>query len=770
MTNRPLLTRVAAPDTLLSAWQRIHAKRSKGGIDRVTVEEFAADAPAQLETLRRELIEDRYIPQPLLQVSIPKENGTNEKRTLGLPTVRDKIAQEAVRSVIEPRLDRTFLDCSYGYRPRRGPQRAIARVNHYLTSMKRRWITAADIDDFFGTIDHGLLIERLHPVLQDEAVLRLIELWVKMGSVDARSRWHDVYSGVSQGGVISPLLANFYLHPFDQSLVSRNFGLIRYADNFVILSSDRAEAERALVEATDFLNDRLSQRLNPNPRPIVTLDDGFSFLGIFFQTDRRTIDRERMDRIASKIRRFTTPPAADNFARAFRELNEAVVGWRRFYASVLPADGLDPLERLQAKGLSQLVARAFRTGTFKTAADAELALANVEVLTAKDRREREAFISGVVRDGRAEATRRPPQSTGPSANTAVRKRKRRHYRKLAQISELVLSTPGCFLGKKHERVIVRQNRQNICEIPSLRLTSVTVASHGISLSADVISHCAENDIPITFLSPQGKIVAVISAPESSKGAVNLLQLQALSAGKPALELAKRLVGGKIRNQVNLMKYCHKYRKHHDPQFASAFISYIALTDQLLEELERVHYTGDYEHDRGHLFSIEGRAASQYWDLVSLLLKDRASFAGRERRGASDLVNSLLNYGYALLQSRVYLAVVRAGLTAQISYLHSLQKGKPTLVFDLMEEFRPQAVDRTVITMLTLREAAACTDEGLLTEDTRRHLIARVHDRLATIIRFRGQELKLDEIIQHQANLLVAHLKGEKTYRPFIGKW
>lgn len=219
-----------------------------------------------------------------------------------------------------------------------------------------------------------------------------------------------------------------------------------------------------------------------------------------------------------------------------------------------------------------------------------------------------------------------------------------------------------------------------------------------------------------------------------------------------------------------MKYFHKYRKHVDPAFAEAFTLYLNGIEQLLEELKQVRYAGDLNAARGQLFSIEGRAAAQYWNLFGLLLKGHADFTGRERRGATDLVNSLLNYGYAILHSRVYLALIKAGLSPQISYLHTVQKGKPTLVFDLMEEFRPQVVDRTVLTMLSRREKVETDTEGLLTQETRRRFVTLLQDRLSTLIRFRKRELKADEIILQQAQSIVRHLRDQESYRPFVGKW
>ncbi len=796
-TNRPILAQITLPDTLRAAWQRIKAKRAKGGLDRVTVEHFAADLEANLDELRLELLEERYVPEPVQQIAVPKSSDPREKRTLGLACVRDKVAQEAVRSALEPRLERLFLDCSYGYRPGKGPQRAIGRVTHHLTNLKHRWIVTADIDDFFGSLNHDLLLDRVRAIVPDEAVVRLIELWLKMGAIDGKGCWHDVYSGVCQGAVISPLLANLYLHPFDQAMVEKKRGLARYADDFVITCVEQADAEGALLEASEFLERQLGLRLNPDPRPITSLEDGFTFLGVFFQDTRRLLARDKEEKIGQKIRRLADQNG-DDFARALRELNEATAGWRRYYGAVLDQTELAKIDDPLRDGLATLVARALRRGTFRTVGDAEAALHGVEMVIPRITQDRRAWIAEVIRLGAARAKEKADAASPGSRHrkgrrlaagdtlslpamkrsgvpaqrvaSAVRDRKRRHLRQAARISELVLNTPGCFLGKTSERVVVRQERRNICEIPSFRLTGITVASRGVALSADIIDHCAEKDIPLLFLSPQGKLVATLSAPESSNGATGLLQLQALQAGGLAIEIAGRMVLGKISNQANLMKYVAKYRKEVDSDFSQTLAGYLAATSQLLRELREVRYAGDLEHTRGQLFSIEGRAAQPYWALVGHLLKPRVDFPGRERQGARDLVNSLLNYGYAVLNGRVYLAIIRAGLMPQISFLHALHRNKPTPVYDLMEEFRPQIVDRTVLTLFARREKVEVDGEGLLTPDTRKRFITRLEERLAALVRFRGQELKLEEIIGHQARALAAHLRGEATYRPFIAKW
>jgi group II intron reverse transcriptase/maturase/CRISPR-associated endonuclease Cas1 len=772
-----LLESAAHRETLAAAWKRIFAKGAAGGLDGVTVGDFADDAEGELERLRRDLLDQRYVPEPLREVTIPKGAGP-ERRVLGLPSIRDKIAQEAVRAVLEPLLNRRFLDCSYGYRPGKGPIRAIGRVTDYLVTRKRRWVAIADIDDFFGSLDQRLLLDRLQAALPDRSLLPLLELWLRMGAVDGRGRWRNVYSGVCQGGVISPLLANFYLHSFDEHLAGRGLGLVRYADDFVVLCAEQAEAEDALLAATSFLETALKLRLNPHPRPVVAAGDGFVFLGVQFHEGRRSMDPAKLDGMAARVARVAAAPDPH---RALRELNQAVGGWRRYYGALLSPDALARLHGLVVDGLTRIIKSGIRHGAWRPGPDVEQTLAGVEMVLDLGTRDRSTLCAKIAADARR-APREPSSSAPPAppalgshkgetVAAALRRAKRRHLRHTAEISELVVNTPGCFLGKTSQRVVVRQDRRNVCEVPSFRLTGITVASRGISLSADLINHCAEHDIPVLFLSPAGKVAAVVSAPESSRGAVGLLQLQALADGGAALELARRFVEGKIRNQMSLMKYLGKYRARAHAAFAEAFPGALTGMAARLGELHALAFGGDAADGRGQLFSVEGRAAQEYWGLVRLLLADRAPFPGRERHGAKDLVNSLLNYGYAVLQARVHVALLHAGLAPHVSFLHTLQpKGQPTLVFDLMEEFRPHVVDRTVLTLFARREPMAVDETGLLTEATRRRLIQQIYDRLATVLRFHGKDVTLEDVIRHQATLLVRHLKGEARYRPFLAKW
>ena len=251
--------------TLWQAWNRIKRKGSTGGIDKVSVEIFERKLEYNLKEISQSLQRETYVPEPTKRVYILKNN-SHEKRKISLPTIKDKVVQEATRSTVEPLFNSTFLDSSYAYRPGKGPQKAIRKVEHYL-EQGRIWIATFDIDNFFDSINHSLLIRFVSNKIWEKEVLRLIELWLKMGIIE-RDKWVDVEIGVPQGGIISPLLSNIYLHPFDSEMKKRNYALVRYADDFILLEKTRGDAINALKDTETFLKRELSLTLNQDSKSI----------------------------------------------------------------------------------------------------------------------------------------------------------------------------------------------------------------------------------------------------------------------------------------------------------------------------------------------------------------------------------------------------------------------------------------------------------------------------------------------------------------------
>jgi len=284
----------------------------------------------------------------------------------------------------------------------------------------------------------------------------------------------------------------------------------------------------------------------------------------------------------------------------------------------------------------------------------------------------------------------------------------------------------------------------------------------------VVEHCARQRIPIDFIDHGGLPYARLSAFHGVNVEVQLAQLEALKNGK-ASDLARAFVHGKIRNQRSLVKYYHKYRKGVDEAFVVEFDEEVARMIGIESEIKELPEM-DHVTLRGRLLSIEGRSAAAYWDIIRTLLDEIIVFEGRVGKGADDLVNSLLNYGYGILYSKVWQAVVRVGLNPYISFFHVPQPGKPTLLYDLIEEFRPHLVDRAVFSMIN-RRVELKMDGRLLSHDTRNKVAIAVLERINTVETFRERELRLGDILVEQVRAVAAFLTGEKErYAPYLAKW
>ena len=473
------LATVAARQTLEGAWRRVQAKAASGGIDGQTVADFARSRQANLARLRRELLRQRYVPEPTREIRIPKDGARSERRPIGLASVRDKIVQEAVRSVIEPHAERRFLGCSYGYRPGRGPVRAIARVTHHVRHLKHRWVVTADVDDCFGSLTHELLVDNLRSLGAGEPIVRLVSLWLQMGVVDGRGRWRDVRSGVSQGSVVSPLLANLYLHAFDRTVISREHALIRYADDFVITAPERPAAERAFGDARACLDD-LGLRLNDQPAPVSAVADGFAFLGIVFTDRGRTIDPRKLDGVRGRLARVGT--LKGGLGAAVGRTAETVVGLRRYYGAVLEPADLAPLDDVLREALTSLVRRAAASGALRSRRAAQRALHEVGTVAERSEAARRRWVEELVDQAMASAAPAPARRAEPAdtsrseeppapvtqpapAARTVRRRKQRYHREQAARRELVVDTPGSWIGKTGDRLVVRRERRRVAEVP-----------------------------------------------------------------------------------------------------------------------------------------------------------------------------------------------------------------------------------------------------------------------------------------------------------------
>jgi|SRR5579875_70530 CRISPR-associated protein Cas1 len=308
------------------------------------------------------------------------------------------------------------------------------------------------------------------------------------------------------------------------------------------------------------------------------------------------------------------------------------------------------------------------------------------------------------------------------------------------------------------------------EAPLLHLRQIVIVDSGVSISSDVVQVCSDEGIAIHFLGRNGKNVAGLYAA-GLVGTVLTRRAQLLAYnGQQGLTLGKAFVRGKLENQMNLVRYFGKSREEN--QELTRIIHLVAgdFRDALYE-LEKVQ--GECIADvREQLLSIEGRAAQNYWSVVRAILPESLQWPGRETRGAKDLFNAMLNYGYGVLYAQVEQAVLLAGLDPYAGFLHADRPGKPSLVLDLIEEFRQGVVDRTLIGLVNRHVPFKQDEESLLTQETRSRIAEKVLERLdGSAELYEGKRQALRFILQCQARHLASFLRGDREqYTPFVAGW
>jgi len=343
-----LIDKIYKRKNLEMAWERVKENRGSGGIDGQSLEAFEAQLNQQLDRLHRELKEDTYRPLPVRQHPIPKRDKPGEFRMLGIPAVYDRVCQQALLNRLEPIFEPIFDDASFGYRRGRSTKDALRKIWKEIQD-GAEWIVDADLRDFFGSVDHEKLLTLVAQRVADGRVLRLIKSMLKAGSYGKR-RLFPSERGTPQGGVVSPVLSNVLLTPFDREMRLRGYQLTRYADDWVVTCKSAAEA-RSAVDAARRILKQLGVELHPQKTRIVHVRYGFEFLGYKIKRGERKLYlpeskirsevqqgalyaypkeksiRRFMDQVRQRTKRRTPLQTEELIA----ELNPLVRGWGEYY-------------------------------------------------------------------------------------------------------------------------------------------------------------------------------------------------------------------------------------------------------------------------------------------------------------------------------------------------------------------------------------------------------------------------------------------------------
>lgn len=293
-----LVDKIYQRKNLQVAWERVKQNRGAGGIDGEDLAAFEAELEANLERLHQELRDGAYVPQPVLQQLIPKAGKPGQYRPLGIPTIYDRVCQQAMLNRLQPIFDPVFDEANFGYRTGRSTKDALSKIWQEL-EQGNEWVVDADLKDFFGSVDHEKLVTLVNQRVSDGRVLGLITQILEAGCVAAGKRL-TTEEGVPQGGVISPLMSNILLTPFDREMRRKGYRVTRYADDWVVTCKSRQEARAALVAAERIL-ERLGVTLHGEKTRIVHVRKGFEFLGYKIKRGQRPL-RLSAEKIRSGVR------------------------------------------------------------------------------------------------------------------------------------------------------------------------------------------------------------------------------------------------------------------------------------------------------------------------------------------------------------------------------------------------------------------------------------------------------------------------------------
>ena len=323
-----LIDKIYRKQNILKAFKLVKKNKGAPGIDGETIEYFESKLDDRITEIHCELKNGEYKPSPVRRTYIDKDDGS--KRPLGIPTVKDRVVQQAVRNVIEPIFEPKFHPSSYGYRPNRSCQKAVAKAEGFMKKWGLEYVVDMDLSKCFDTLDHELIIEAINERISDGKVLKLIKAFLSSGVMEDGA-YNETTIGSPQGGVISPLIMNIYMDKFDKKMMEKKIRIVRYADDILIFAKTKRDAGRYKALAVNILEHELKLTVNTKKTHITNVDKGVSYLGFIIKRKYVIVHPKRIKRIKDKIRKLTPRNSGVNIEEMIKRLNPVLRGWSNYF-------------------------------------------------------------------------------------------------------------------------------------------------------------------------------------------------------------------------------------------------------------------------------------------------------------------------------------------------------------------------------------------------------------------------------------------------------
>lgn len=733
--NLSIIQQFLSLDNFQQGWLKVSAKGGSAGIDDETIENFKVNLTVNLTQLRDAVANQTYQFLPCKQVFIPKKKG--EFRELKIPTIRDRIIQHALLTVLVPLFEPYFSSVSFAYRPNLSYINAVEKVAHWR-DIGYRFVLDADVVKFFDNINHQRLLTEVKKLVNEPLILNLIQRWISVGVLTEKGIIR-ANKGIPQGAVISPLLANIYLNEFDHILAHSDLKLVRYADDFVVLANSQERIISAYYQVEQILAD-FQLELHQQKSQITNFDYGFRFLGHgFLQNAIFPLE----DKPEKKGKKKSSIPKATKWEKEAEKIEDTNVD-EFLVIDILPEinnsnlsdsnlssainhldDNLiednvnhdltdiyleqnliniqfdnDLVSDNVSENLTDIYLDNNSTNTYLVSQSTDNIFQNKLInndlnsnlisnglISTNDHSTISSLDENLINNNATPQVIRnylTDSNLDENSTTQLKSAINQYWNQ--EMATLYLMEQGTTLAKNHLRFIIHLTTKKKFELPLNDVERILIFGN-IHLTTPVMNSCLQNNVPLLFLNQFGHYKGHLWSGESIHLPSHLTQFEKRTNLSFQFRVSLAIVYGKLYNSKQLLLRLNRKRK-----IAEVKKAINGINDDLLS-LERVN---NIDSLRGY----EGISAARYFPaLGQLITNPDFSFCLRTRQPPKDAVNSLLSFGYTLLFNNVLSLIITEGLSPYLANFHYGEDKKPYLAFDLMEEFRSVIVDSLVIKMV-----------------------------------------------------------------------